>query len=169
MPPVIPDATAGSAYGSYGVVTVIWNPGFTVWRAQPWPPRISFLYVFDRFLTSLVDHMIKTFFCPPDLCLFSGDVTGSSEINSHQTCQKPVKNMYKTYAGWPRLEAQDCKAFLHYAIFLARQVARKTAQCSRGCLTIFLFRAALHEVELGSTFCNALQQLARPLHSVSSL
>ena len=29
-------------------------------------------------------------------------------INSHQTCQKPVKNLYKTYAGWPRLDAQEC-------------------------------------------------------------
>ena len=29
LPPVCPSATAGSAYGSYGVVTVIWKPGFT--------------------------------------------------------------------------------------------------------------------------------------------
>ena len=27
LPPVCPSATAGSAYGSYGVVTVIWKPG----------------------------------------------------------------------------------------------------------------------------------------------
>ena len=30
LPPVCPSATAGSAYGSYGLVTVIWKPGFTV-------------------------------------------------------------------------------------------------------------------------------------------
>ena len=27
----------------------------------------------------------------------------------HQTCQTPVKNLYETYAGWPRLGAPDCK------------------------------------------------------------
>ena len=80
----------------------------TVWRAQPWPPRINVIQVFDRFLTGLMDRMIKTFFCPLDLCLFSGDVIGSSEINSHQTCQKPIKNLYQTYTKWPRLDAQDC-------------------------------------------------------------
>ena len=77
----------------------------TVWRAQPWPPRICFVQVFDRFLTSLMDRMIKTFFCPHDLCLFSGDVIGSSEINSHQTCQKPVKTCTKLLRGgrdWTR-------------------------------------------------------------------
>ena len=56
-----------------------------------------------------MNRMIKTFFCPPDLCLFSGDVIGSSEINSHQTYEKLVKNLYKTYAGWTRLDVQDCK------------------------------------------------------------
>ena len=71
----------------------------TVWRAQKWLPRISFIQVFNRFLTSLMDRMTHHIFCPPDLCLFSGDVTGSLEINSHRTCQKPVKNLYKTYAG----------------------------------------------------------------------
>ena len=38
-----------------------------------------------------------------------------------------------------------------------------------GCLAIFLLREALHEVELGSTFRNGLQQLTTPLHSVSPL
>ena len=39
-----------------------------------------------------------------------------------------------------------------------------------GCpVAIFLLRAALHEVELGSTFRNGLQQLTTPLHSVSPL
>ena len=55
-----------------------------------------------------MDRIIKTFFYPPDLCLFLGDVIGSSEINSHQTGQKPVKNLYKTYAEWSLLNAQDC-------------------------------------------------------------
>ena len=71
----------------------------TVWHAQPWPPRISFIQVFDRFLTSLMDRMVHHIFCPPDLCLLLGDVIGSSEINSHRTCQKPVKKLYKTYVG----------------------------------------------------------------------
>ena len=89
----------------------------TVWRAQPWLPSISSIQVFDRFLTRLIDRMIKTFFCPLDLCLFSGDVIGSSEINSHQTCKKPVLNLSKAYAGWPRLDAQDCKSCLRYISF----------------------------------------------------
>ena len=38
-----------------------------------------------------------------------------------------------------------------------------------GCLAIFSLREALHEVELGSTFRNGLQQLTTPLHSVSPL
>ena len=42
----------------------------------------------------------------------------------------------------------------------------RIAQCNMGCLTIFLFCEALHEVELGSTFRNGLQQLTTPLHSV---
>ena len=33
----------------------------------------------------------------------------------------------------------------------------------------FLMREALHEVEISSTFCNGLQQLATPVHSVSTL
>ena len=81
-----------------------------VWRTQLWPPRVSFIQVFDRFLTSLMDRMIKSFLCPPDLCLFSCGVIGSLEINSHHTCQKLVKNLYKTYAWWPRLDMQDCKS-----------------------------------------------------------
>ena len=61
--------------------------------------------------------MIKTILCPPDLCLISGDVIGSSEFNSHQTCQKPVKNLYKTYAGLPRLDSQDCNTLPAIFIF----------------------------------------------------
>ena len=45
----------------------------------------------------------------------------------------------------------------------------RIAQYNMGCLAIFLLREALQEVELSSTFCNALQQPATPLHSVSSL
>ena len=26
----------------------------------------------------------------------------------HQTCQKPVKNLYETYAGWPQFGTPDC-------------------------------------------------------------
>ena len=64
---------------------------------------------FDRLLTSLMDRMIKIFFCPPDLCLFSGDVIGCSEINSHWTCQKPVKNLYKKLCRVATVGHQDCK------------------------------------------------------------
>ena len=32
--PVCPSATAGSAYGSYGVVTVIWKPGLGDFKNQ---------------------------------------------------------------------------------------------------------------------------------------
>ena len=42
-------------------------------------------------------------------------------------------------------------------------------QCNIGCLAIFLLRKTLHEVEPSSTFRNGLQQLTRPLHSVSTL
>ena len=42
----------------------------------------------------------------------------------------------------------------------------RIAQCNMGCLTIFLVREALHEVELSSSFCNELQQLTILLHSV---
>ena len=45
----------------------------------------------------------------------------------------------------------------------------RIAQCNMGCLASFLLREALHEVELSSTFRNGLQQLTRPLHSVSPL
>ena len=45
----------------------------------------------------------------------------------------------------------------------------RIAQCNMGCLAIFLLCKVLHEVELSSTFCNKLQQLALPLHSVSHL
>ena len=45
----------------------------------------------------------------------------------------------------------------------------RIAQCNMGCLAIFLLREALHEVELSSTFRNGLQQLTKPLHSVSPL
>ena len=45
----------------------------------------------------------------------------------------------------------------------------RIAQCNMGCLAIFLLFEALHEVELSSTFRNALQQLATSLHSVSLL
>ena len=38
-----------------------------------------------------------------------------------------------------------------------------------GCLAILLLHEALHEVELSSAFRNGLQQLATPLHSVSTL
>ena len=66
--------------------------------ATPHKFHKSFWQVFDKFDGS---HD-KNFLVPPDLCLFSGDVIGYSEINSHQTLMKPVKNLYKTYAGWPR-------------------------------------------------------------------
>ena len=45
----------------------------------------------------------------------------------------------------------------------------RIAQCNMGCLAIVLLREALHEVELGSTFRNGLQQLTTPLHGVSTL
>ena len=49
-------------------------------------------------------------------------------------------------------------------------MCRKTVACNRCCLAgFFLFRVALHEIELVSSFRNALQQLTTPLHRVSPL
>ena len=72
----------------------------------------------------------------------------------------------------------NVKALLYYAFFLVTCLAtalqhkllRKLHSVAEPAVSqFFLFRAALHEVELGSTFRNALQQLATTLHSVSVL
>ena len=52
---------------------------------------------------------------------------------------------------------------------VARQVAGELHSVTWVVSQFFLFREALHEVELNSTFRNGLQQLATPLHSVSPL
>ena len=50
---------------------------------------------------------------------------------------------------------------------LSHKLRRKLHSVTEAVLQFFLFCVALHEVELRSTFCNALQQLATPLHSIS--
>ena len=81
----------------------------TALRVQPWPSRINFVQVFDRFLTSLmaVDHFLYTNAQSTKDNVFCFSRAFYHAI--HQTCQKPVKNLYETYAGWPRLGAQDCR------------------------------------------------------------
>ena len=70
-----------------------------VLHVQPWPPHISFIQVFDRFLTSLmaVDHFLYTNAQSTEYNIFSFLRAFYHAI--HQTCQKPVKNLYETYAG----------------------------------------------------------------------
>ena len=72
-----------------------------------------------------------------------------------------------------RKNAPTLKTILHCVNFSATCIVTPMLDkllgilhCIRPCLVIFSFYVALYEVELGSTFRNALQQLATPLHSV---
>ena len=85
--------------------------GITVLRVQPWPPRIRFVQVFDRFLTSLmaVDHSLYTNTQSTEDNVFCFSRAFYHAI--HQTCKKPVKNLYETYAGWTQLGAPNCNVW----------------------------------------------------------
>ena len=71
----------------------------TVWHTQPWHKfHTSFWQVLDKFDGS---HD-KNFLLPTWPLPIFRRCDWLFGINSHQTCQKPVKNLYKTYAGWPQ-------------------------------------------------------------------
>ena len=78
----------------------------------------KFLQVFDRFLTSLmaVDHFLYTNAQSTEDNVFCFSRAFYRAI--HQTCQKPVKNLYETYAGWPRLGAPDYNDLILFTISL---------------------------------------------------
>ena len=73
---------------------VFLNITFTVWRAQSWPPCISFIQVFDRFLTSLMDRMIKS----PRKTETLSSVDCALVYRKWSTAIKLVRNLSKTCA-----------------------------------------------------------------------